>query len=106
MEAQLPHYDEMQAVVTEDEETVFVKLVNIAQEAKKVEICLDLDVCADYEADVISGDPADKNTLEEPEKVRERCVECSGAGRRFAYEAPATSVNVLRLKKGLKSDDN
>lgn len=100
MEAELPHYDELQAVVTEDEDTVFVKLVNISQEAKAVEICLDVDVCDAYQADVISGNPGDKNTLEEPEKVKEHQVKDSGAGRQFIYEAPALSVNVLRLKKG------
>lgn len=99
MEAELPHYDVIQEAATEDEDFLYLKLVNIAEEKLAVEIELDCDVRTDYQVEIISGDPKDKNTLDEPEAVKERTNQCTGAGRRFVYEAPGTSVNVLKLRK-------
>ncbi len=99
MTAELPHYDGIQSVVTVDGDDVYIKVANIADSAREVGISLDCDVESNYTAYVISGDPTDKNTMEEPEKVVERSVELDGACRDFTHTVPACSVSVLRLRR-------
>ncbi len=99
MTADIPHYDEMQSVVTDDDETVIIKIVNIADVERDVEITLDCPVESGYAASVISGLPTDKNTMEYPEAVVERHMELEGAGKAFTHKVPAYSVSVLKLKK-------
>lgn len=99
MEIELPHYDEIQSIALEDGDDVIVKLVNIAEEEKAVEISLDCEVESSYLKSVIAGKPSDCNTLQEPEKVTDRQSRETGAAKSFIYAAPADSVNVLRLKK-------
>ncbi len=99
MTAEIPHYDEMQSVVTVDEENIIIKIVNIADVERDVEIDLDRDVLSDYTESVISGLPTDKNTMENPEAVIERHNNRRGAGKTFTHTVPAYSVNVIKLKK-------
>lgn len=99
MEAELPHYDEIQTVALEDNEEILLKIVNIAGESRPVEICLDTTVEPNYTAGVIAGEPSDKNSLIEPEAVTEHWSSFDGADRCFTHTVPANSVTVLRLKK-------
>ena len=98
MQAELPNYDEIQTIVLEDDKEIIIKAVNIADEDKPVEICLDTQVEENYKVGVISGKPSDKNSLENPDAVTEHWHDCMGAASSFTYTAPACSVNVLRLK--------
>ena len=96
---ELPAFPAMGTVATEDEEYVYAKIVNFAEEAEPVEITLDCDVEADYTVGLLTGNATDENSLGKPENVRDTTLRASGASRRFTYEAPALSVNILKLKK-------
>lgn len=98
-EIELPHYDEMQSIALEDGDDIIVKLVNIADQEKAVELSLDCEVESDYLRSVITGRASDCNTLQEPEKVTARQSRETGAAKSFLYAMPASSVNVLRLRK-------
>lgn len=98
-EAVLPNYPGIASVVTDTDDEVIVKVVNIMEKPEKVEISLDCDVQKDYLVNFFTGKPTDKNSLENPKNVCDQEVTLSGAAKEFAYEAPASSVSVLVLKK-------
>ena len=99
MQIELPHYDEMQTVALEGEKEIILKVANLADEDRAVEISLDCAVESGYMAGVIAGNPADKNSLDDPEAVTEQWKSRVGAAESFVYQASACSVNVLRIKK-------
>ncbi len=98
-EVELPHYEEIQAVALEDADNLIIKVVNIAEEERDIAITLDCPVETEYRAGVLTGEPSDRNTLENPETVTEHWNTLTGADAAFTYQAPASSVNVLCLKK-------
>ena len=97
--AMLPTFPTLGAVAPTDEDTVILKLVNMADAAEPVEITLDCPVESDYTVELLAGAPEDRNTLAEPEKVSAKVLARTGAAQAFTYEAPASSVSVLLLKK-------
>ncbi|MCR5092644.1 MAG: alpha-L-arabinofuranosidase [Lachnospiraceae bacterium] len=96
---ELPYYPAMGSVVTDTDEEVIIKIVNFADDAESVGITLDCDVESAYTVNLMTGNAADENSLEAPEKVSDKLVCADGASRSFVYEAPALSVSALRLKK-------
>ncbi len=100
MQAELPHYEEIQTVALEGEKEILLKVVNLAEEERALEIILDCPVEPLYKAGVIAGKASDKNSLADPEAVTEHWTIHSGAAREFTYRAPACSVSVLRIGKG------
>ena len=98
MEIELPHYDAMQTVALENEDEVLIKMVNIAEE-DTVTISLDCEVEQEYQVGMITGQPTDCNTMDNPEVVREHWIAKTGADVTFDYVVPACSVQVIALKK-------
>lgn len=96
---ELPYYPAMGTVVTDTDDEVIVKIVNFADEKEKVEITLDVDVESHYTVNILTGAAEDENSLDAPERVCDKILQAEGASRSFTYEAPALSVNALRLKK-------
>ena len=96
---ELPSYPAMGTVATEDDAYVYVKIVNFDDRAEPVEITLDCDVEPDYPVGLLTGNATDENSLSCPENVRDMTLRASGASRSFTYEAPALSVNILKLTK-------
>ena len=96
---ELPAYPAMGTVATDTDGQVFVKIVNFADQAEPVEISLDCDVETDYTVGLLTGKAEDENSLDNPEHVHDTLLHLSGASRAFTYEAPALSVNILRLTK-------
>ncbi len=96
---ELPYYPAMGSVVTDTDEEVIIKIVNFADEAEPVSIALDCDVKSAYTVNILAGNATDENSLETPDKVNDRILQAEGASRSFVYEAPALSVNALRLRK-------
>ena len=96
---ELPAYPAMGTVATDTDGQVFVKIVNFADQAEPVEISLDCDVETDYTVGLLTGKAEDENSLDNPEHVHDTLLHLSGASRTFIYEAPALSVNILRLTK-------
>ena len=96
---ELPTYPAMGTAATDDDENVYVKIVNFDDRAEPVEITLDCEVEPDYTVGLLTGNATDENSLEDPEHVRDVTLQRSGASREFTYTAPALSVNVLKLVK-------
>jgi len=98
-EAAVPNFPKIASVATETDDEVIVKIVNIGETAEPVEISLDCDVASAYEVHLCAGDPTAQNTLDNPDNVKDIVVAASGAAKCFTYEAPASSMSVLTLKK-------
>ena len=64
-----------------------------------MEITLDCDVKPDYTVGLLTGEATAENSLAAPENVHDVTLHASGASRSFIYEAPALSVNILKLTK-------
>lgn len=83
-----------------DEETVYVKIVNLSAEADAMSIQLDCDVESAYEAVVLTGDSANaRNDFANPRAVSPVVIAKEGAGRDFVFDAAPLSLNILKLKK-------
>ena len=89
----------MGTVVTDTEDEVIVKIVNFFDEKEPVQINLDVDVESEYTVNYLTGNATDENSLEAPDNVHDEFIQLKGAAGSFTYEAPALSVNALRLKK-------
>jgi len=98
-EAVVPNFPKIASVTTDTDDEVIVKIVNIGDSCEPVEIELDCDVASDYEVKYFTGDPTAENTLDNPENVHDEARCATGAAKNFVFEAPASSINVLVLKK-------
>ena len=96
---ELPSYPALGTVATDTEDTVILKIVNFSDQNEPVEIILDCDVKTDYTVGLLTGKATDENSIDCPENVHDVLLQASGAGRFFAYDAPALSVSVLTLTK-------
>lgn len=97
--ATLPSYPSSTASVTDTDSQVIVKLVNFCPDEDEVAIRLDCDVDSAYTRHLVTGDPQDRNSLDEPEHIHDTTAQLTGAAREFVYRAPAWSINVLVLNK-------
>jgi alpha-L-arabinofuranosidase len=92
----------MYATALRDDATgdVILRLVNTQVNPTRIEIDMEgaKSIGKEGTAGVLSGEPADVNTVSTPEKVAPRTVSITHAGPRFVYESPPYSVSVLRLK--------
>ena len=98
-EVEIPSYQSLCSVVTDTEDTIYVKIVNFAEQPDEVSIELDCEVERDYTLSLLTGRAEDENTIDSPDNVRDVQLQQTGAARRFTYTAPAMSVNILTLKK-------
>ena len=96
---ELPSYPAMGTVATDTDENVLIKIVNFSDAAEPVSITLDCDVEEKYTVGLLTGCAEDENSLEKPEYVHDVMLRASGASKSFVYEAPALSVNILKLTK-------
>lgn len=96
---ELPNYPSMCSVCTDSDEEVIIKIVNFSENKDDVQITLDCDVQSEYRVEYLIGEADAENTLEDPERVRDRQEIRIGAGREFVFNAAPLSVNVLILKK-------
>ncbi len=79
---------------------VILKVVNTSATAQQMQVDLQgaQGVARTAVAQTLTGDPADVNTVETPEKVAPRTVTVTGIGPTFVHEFPAHSVTVLRVR--------
>jgi len=79
---------------------VILKVVNADSDPQPMEIDLPgaRNVAATATMQVLTGQPGDQNTMEEPEKVVPRTLALTGLSRAFVHEFPGHSVSVIRLK--------
>ncbi len=89
--------------VTRDSEQgiVYIKLVNPERSSETVRITLDGvgKVAPNALVEVLTGDPDDYNSLEEPKKISPEAGKVSGIKPTFSYQMPAFSVVVLKVKE-------
>lgn len=77
---------------------VIIKLVNGGATSQQTQVHLNgLSSVKTATAQVLSGQPADENSLDAPTKVAPRTVKVDATGGNFTYDAPAYSVTVLRI---------
>ncbi len=95
----LPSYPAMGTVATDTDEHLFIKIVNFSDAPEPVDITLDCDVEEEYTVGLLTGSATDENSLDNPLRVHDITLPASGAAKAFVYEAPALSVNILKLKK-------
>jgi len=79
---------------------ILLKVVNTGSTVEGLQIQLmgARDVAKTAVATVLSGELADRNSVENPLQISPRTTTVSGIGSAFVYEFPAYSVTVLRLK--------
>ena len=79
---------------------VIVKVVNVSDVTQPLELNLEgvNSVAPNATLEVISGEPGEMNSIQEPQKVAPREETISNASTKFTHEFPAHSVSVLRFK--------
>lgn len=85
-----------------DDNFVFVKVVSIAEEEKKIEIMLDCEVQDEAEVNVISAPLDACNSFEGKKHVSSKVSKIKCEKNSVVYKAPAHSVSVLVLKKAVE----
>lgn len=98
-EVEIPYGPAFASVVTDTQDEVIIKAVNFTDKVDQIMITLDCEVQNDYTVTLLTGEKDAENSFEETEKVKDITLNMHGAASEFVYEAPAYSVNVLRLKK-------
>jgi alpha-L-arabinofuranosidase len=78
---------------------VILKVVNISAAPQILRINLEGagEVDSHVSAEVLSGNPKDVNTIDDPRKIYPRSADFDDAARSFTHEFPAHSVSVLRF---------
>ena len=97
--AKLPHRQKTASVVTETDDEVIVKTVNLSAEAEEMQISLDCEVEDRYRMDVLYGDPEAMNDISHGTNVCDHSGWRNGAAREFVYCAGPYMASVITLKK-------
>lgn len=79
---------------------IILKVVNVAAEAQSLQINVQGGgrIGRTAVGQVLSGQPGNVNTTEQPTKVAPQTVRITGTSKNFTHEFPAHSVSVIRLK--------
>ncbi len=79
---------------------VILKVVNTSPAAQQLQVDLQgaRGVAKTAVAQTLTGDPADVNSVDAPEKVAPQTTTLTGIGPTFIHEFPAHSVTVLRVR--------
>lgn len=97
--AKLPHRQKTASVVTETDDEVIVKTVNLSAEAEEMQISLDCEVEDRYRMDVLYGDPEAMNDIDHGTNVCDQSGWRNGAAREFVYCVGPYMASVITLKK-------
>ncbi len=97
--AQVAAYPLVKELVSEDDQYLYVKVVNYSTLPDKLTIRLDCQIEPIYTVQVLTGNLQDQNSLEEPLKVAPVTYTYTNGASQFTYPAPAGSFNVLKLTK-------
>lgn len=87
------------ASATVEDEWIFLKLVSIMDTEKELEIILDCQIEKEIETEVISAEPEDCNSFDEPMKVSAHKGYLNCGKYYFTYRIPANSICVMKMKK-------
>lgn len=81
---------------------VILKVVNVSSAPQKLQLNVDGIGALTAQGNVLTGQPNDVNSVEQPEKVAPQPLKVTGSGGEFVQEFPAYSVSVMRLKPEAK----
>ncbi len=98
-EIELPSFRCLHTVVSDTDQEVIIKLVNMAEQEDMVTIDLDCNVADEYKCYQLTGDKKAENSFHNPTNIHDKEYVLKGAADKFVYKAPPLSVNVLRLVK-------
>jgi alpha-L-arabinofuranosidase len=77
---------------------VIVKIANVSPEPQSMDLDLQgIGALKSADADVMTGEPLDQNSLADPLKVSPKEVEIPDAAPTFTHEFPAYSISVMRF---------
>jgi alpha-L-arabinofuranosidase len=97
----VPNLPRVYAVAGRDEDSgdVVLKLVNPTDDATAVAIELAglTDVAREAKAIVLSGEPDDVNSIEQPNHVAPREATVNLSGSKFEHTLPPNSLTILRI---------
>lgn len=95
------NFDPVYAHAGETDDEVIIKLVNVSEKPLPVEINLKNAGKLDTKAEVIviSGNPDDENSYENPKLIAPVEESLSGISNNFTYTTKASSVSVIKIKK-------
>jgi alpha-L-arabinofuranosidase len=79
---------------------IYLHLVNAANSAQAVNLTLEGVSKVEPQADgqILTGNPADQNSIEDPTRIAPQPISISNAGKSFIYTAAPSSVSVIRLR--------
>ncbi len=92
-------YGRVETVVTEDEEYLYVKLLNNSETEEPVTLKTGIACEREYSYELLTGAPADRNSLEDPCKVNTKVATGTFPEDAMTYTCPAWSFSVLKLRK-------
>lgn len=94
-------YPMVSGLASEDGPYIYIKIVNLASTGEPVEIHLDCPVKPGYTATLLTGNPKDTNSFDEPLKVSPTVHTYGNGSPDFIYQAPGYSFSVLKLEKSI-----
>ncbi|MCR4580568.1 MAG: hypothetical protein K5681_09515 [Treponema sp.] len=95
------NFSPIYAHVGESQNEIIVKLVNVSEEALDVDVNLKgcEGLAKDAKVIVISGNPDDENSYENPKLIAPVEEKLSEIGEKFTYRTKPTSVSVIKINK-------
>ncbi|MGN1235760.1 MAG: alpha-L-arabinofuranosidase C-terminal domain-containing protein, partial [Christensenellaceae bacterium] len=97
-ECMLPFYRLVHASADTKGNEIYLKIVNLSDEAEEIDVSLDVNVKDGATGEILTGNPLDQNSLEDPDYVSVKPIYVP-VGRCFRYRAPAHSLTALKLEK-------
>ncbi len=98
-EIDLPSFRSLNTVVSDTEQEIIIKLVNMAEQEDPVTIEFDCNIEDEYKCYQLIGDKKAENSFTNPMNIHDEEYVLKGAAKKFVYMAPPLSVNILRLVK-------
>ena len=92
-------FSRVETIATQDDEYLYIKLLNNSEKDEETEIGFDIPVKNEFEWSKISGEPSDRNDLDNPQNISaERGKAAIGDGK-LVWNVPKWSFTILKLKK-------
>ena len=99
-EDKLPVLRELYCTASRDEENIYIKAVNVRENAVTAEITVDGTASVRADISELSGfDKDDVNSFDEPEKVYPKSKTLTSPDSTFEYTFPPQSVTVFKIKR-------
>lgn len=97
--AEMIPYPMISELASEDDNYIYLKIVNFDKTEEPVEIHLDCNIKPEYTLELLTGAPKATNSFEAPTNVSPTIHTHNNGARNFTYNAPSFSFSVLKLKK-------